>query len=209
MSKEGNITSLNSIPNPLKRILFLGHGRHQTKLIDALIDANCEVHHTGDPISGNLNYDLIVSFGYRHILRKEIIEGVGCPIFNLHVSYLPFNKGAHPNFWSFYENTPSGVTIHLIDEGIDTGPIVYQKYVNFDEKEITFSQTHSRLINEIESLFISKIDKILSDDWVAKPQKGSGTLHYVKDLPKELRGWESNIEDEINRLDKVLGSGNE
>ena len=71
--------------------------------------------------------DLIVSFGYRHILRSDFINKCGCPIANLHISYLPFNRGAHPNFWSFYDDTPSGVSIYLIDEGIDTGPILFQK----------------------------------------------------------------------------------
>jgi len=205
---EGSIIALNAISEPVKRILFLGYDRTQTILIDALIDANCEVHHTKDPITHHVKYDLILSFGYKHILPKNVIIGVGCPILNLHIAYLPFNKGAHPNFWSFYENTPSGVTIHLMDDGIDTGPIVYQRYVNFDDTEVTFAQTYDRMINEIESLFISKISDILSDKWKAKPQRGKGTLHYVKDLPKEFNGWDTVIEDEIIRLDKILGSIN-
>jgi len=209
MNTATKISCFNNISNPIKRILFLGYGKSQTKLIDALINKNCEVHHTQDLIRDNLNYDLIISFGYRHILKKNVICGVGSPIFNLHISYLPFNRGTHPNFWSFYENTPSGVTIHLIDEGIDTGPIVYQKYVNFDNNETTFSETYNRLIVELEKLFIDNIDAILSDNWVAKPQKGQGTLHFAKDLPEEFSGWNSNIEDEIKRLNKIVGTLNE
>jgi hypothetical protein len=82
-----------------------------------------------------MNYDLIISFGYRHIISKEIIKSVNCPIINLHISYLPYNRGAHPNFWSFYDKTPSGVTIHLVNEGIDTGPIIYQRHIIFDNNE--------------------------------------------------------------------------
>ena len=52
------------------------------------------------------------------------------PIVNLHKAYLPYNKGAHPNFWSFAENTPSGITIHVIDSGIDTGNIIYRKFID-------------------------------------------------------------------------------
>ncbi len=59
-------------------------------------------------------------------------------IINLHISFLPWNRGAHPNFWSFYDDTPKGVTIHLIDEGIDTGAIIYQKEITFDRNEKTF-----------------------------------------------------------------------
>jgi len=208
MRQLNNIGHLNKISNPVKRVLFLGYGRHQTKVIDALIDAGCEVHHTADMIDVKLQYDLIVSFGYRHVLKDKVIKGVGCPIFNLHISYLPFNKGAHPNFWSFYENTPAGVTIHLVDEGIDTGPIVYQRYVRFNEYEVTFYQTYGRLIKEVEILFIINIDNLLSGDWLAKPQMGKGTLHFSRDLPGEFSGWGSRIDNEVKRLRKISGISN-
>ena len=61
---------------------------------------------------------------------------------------------------SFY-CTPSGVTIHEIDAGIDTGNIIYQKYVNFEDFEDTFALTHNRLLTEMEALK-NKIDSILS-----------------------------------------------
>ena len=51
------------------------------------------------------------------------------------MSYLPYNRGAHPNFWSFVNNTVKGVTIHEIDQGIDTGKIILQKSIKFDLKK--------------------------------------------------------------------------
>src|SRR5690606_23646870 len=44
-------------------------------------------------------------------------------------SYLPYNRGAHPNVWSIVEETPAGVTLHYVDAGIDTGDIVAQREV--------------------------------------------------------------------------------
>ena len=185
---------------PKKKILFIGYNRGQTKIIDALIQADCEVHHTDMPFN-QIDYDCIISFGYRHILKQGFLDKLKCPIFNLHIAYLPYNRGAHPNFWSFYDNTPSGVTIHLIDAGIDTGPIVYQKYVNFDKGEQTFSQTYGRLVCEIEDLLISNLKDILDGNWTSKNQRGCGTFHHVRDLPKNFTGWKANINDELYRLD--------
>ena len=181
------------------KILFLGYNNKQTKIIDALIQKNCEVTHCDSPIDFK-GYDLIICFGYRHIISKKTIKSTHSPIINLHVSYLPFNKGAHPNFWSFYDNTPSGVTIHLIDEGLDTGPIIYQKRVFFSKSEIRFTDTYQRLINEIEWLFIKNLDNILNGNWIAKPQVGDGSKHHSKELPKDFSGWNSIIEKEIKRL---------
>ncbi|WP_052265200.1 formyltransferase family protein [Ruegeria sp. ANG-R] len=190
-----------------KTVLFLGYDRDHTTLIDALLVANCEVHHTEDEIP-DTQYDLVISFGYRHLIRQSKIESLGCPIINLHISYLPYNRGAHPNFWSFFDGTPAGVTIHLIDEGIDTGPILFQKRVVFTANEITFAQTYDRLFKEIEALFIGRLPAIIAGNWTEQEQVGVGTQHNLCDLPVEFAGWNSVIVDEIKRLRQITGNHN-
>ena len=198
---EAKMTRIKDIKNPTKKILFLGYSQSQTKLIDALVANNCIVDHTEEKIEATKGYDCVVSYGYRHILKQNVIDGFDCPLFNLHISYLPYNRGAHPNFWSFYDNTPSGVTIHLIDSGVDTGPIVKQKYVNFQESDDTFVKTYSALIENIENLFLEFLPSLLTDTWTAKKQRGIGTHHYVRDLPTNFSGWNSVITEELSRLD--------
>ena len=48
-------------------------------------------------------------------------------VVNLHIAYLPYNRGADPNLWSVLEDTPAGVSIHYVDEGVDTGDIIAQR----------------------------------------------------------------------------------
>ncbi|BDW96816.1 hypothetical protein MACH10_25010 [Thalassospira tepidiphila] len=190
-----------------KRVLFLGYNRDQTSLIDVLSEAGCDVDHSVDPIE-EVDYDLIVSFGYRHIISQNTLNRITCPIMNLHISYLPYNRGAHPGFWSFFDDTPSGVTIHLIDDGLDTGPVIYQRKVTFDAGEVTFADAHRRLVSEIEDLFVVHLDELLTGKWRAVPQCGEGTKHYVKDLPREFAGWNSEIETEIARLREIIEGQN-
>ena len=57
------------------------------------------------------------------IISKKLISLPEDGFINLHNSFLPFNRGKHPYFWTFIENCPYGVTIHKVDEGIDTGEI--------------------------------------------------------------------------------------
>jgi len=195
---------IEQVSSPRAKILFLGYSREQTSLVDDLVSKKCEVWHTDEKIQSTIGYDLVISYGYRHILKKEIIESSTAPIVNLHISYLPWNRGAHPNFWSFYECTPSGVSIHLIDEGVDTGAIIYQRYVNFDKEEDTFSKTYKKLIVEIEKLFRDNIDELISKKFIATPQRRKGSYHSVANLPKEFIGWDTVIKDEIVRLDSIL-----
>ena len=119
----------------MKKILFLGYGKKSTRLIDEIkfYKKNYHIRQTSKKVDLKTlkKFNSIVSFGYRHIIDKKIIKKLKIPIINLHIGYLPYNRGAHPNFWSFIENTPSGVSIHEVDEGIDTGKIVDQKMIDF------------------------------------------------------------------------------
>lgn len=125
--------------------------------------------------------DYVISYNYKHIIGKDVIELVSGRIINLHTSLLPWNKGADPNLWSFIEDTPKGVTIHHIDSGIDTGEILFQKGVFFDEKSETLRSSYKVLHDEIQKLFISNWDDIKNSKIAAKAQKGEGSFHYSKE----------------------------
>ena len=84
------------------------------------------------------NIEFIISYGYKYIVGKEIVSLFKGKIINLHISFLPFNRGSYPNLWSHLEGSPSGVSIHYMSEGIDKGEILLQKQIKFDEKKHTF-----------------------------------------------------------------------
>ena len=187
-----------------KKILFIGHSKKKTKLIKYIADLGHEVWWENKKIKQIKNFDMVISFGYRHILSKEILQNKKCKFINLHLSYLPYNRGAHPNFWSFYDNTPSGVTIHEINHKIDKGDIIIQKYVNFTNNENTFKLTYNRLFNELENLFIYNSKKIIDEKYKKTKQRGIGTFHNKKDIPESFKGWDSKIFSEIKRLEKII-----
>ena len=51
---------------------------------------------------------------------------------NTHPSLLPYNRGKHYNFWAIVEEAPFGVTLHRVDDGIDSGDILAQKNISYD-----------------------------------------------------------------------------
>ena len=81
---------IEQVSSPKAKILFLGYSREQTSLVDDLVSKKCEVWHTDEKIQSTVGYDLVISYGYRHILKKEIIESSKAPIVNLHISYLVY-----------------------------------------------------------------------------------------------------------------------
>lgn len=190
----------------MKKILFLGYSKKETKLIDFLAKKKkFQIFNITEKT--NLKYlkkfDVIISFGYRHIISKKIIEKLDKKIINLHIGFLPFNKGSHPNFWSFLDNTPTGVSIHEINEGIDTGDIIYRKFIDFEIyknfKVLTFKKTHKVLIEEVEDLFIENYEKIINYKYKSYKQIGKGSFHKKNDLPNILKNWNQNIFKTINK----------
>ena len=83
-------------------ILFLGP--EDSPLIAWLRAQGEDVAQTSDALStdvvSNRGYSFLISYGYRHILRNDILSLFPDKAINLHISYLPWNRGADPNFWS-------------------------------------------------------------------------------------------------------------
>ena len=102
------------------KILFLGYELEKS-LADWLISKNEEVIYKNEKINiksvRKIKPEFIISYNYHYIIPKEIIDFVKGKAINLHISYLPWNKGTYPNIWSFIEDTPKGVTILYLHDG--------------------------------------------------------------------------------------------
>ena len=195
--------AIKNRPDGIRRVLFLGYDRAKTRLIDGISARGVEVVHSDKPLSSIGNFDLVVSFGYRHIISSEVISGSPCRLINLHVSMLPWNRGAHPIFWSLFEDTPLGVSVHEIDCGVDTGAVIAQKGVVLESMSLTFEDAHRRMLREVEDLFLEVLDQLMQGTYVASPQVGVGSFHKSSDLPIEFSGWGSQISQEIIRLKRL------
>lgn len=127
-------------------------------------------------------FDFVVSQGYRFILKPQILIQLKRPALNLHISLLPFNRGADPNFWSWFEGSPKGVTLHEIDEGIDTGPIYGFCEVKEFGRKPTLATSYA-LLQEVGSrMFQSIFPFIENGEAITKPQPSEGSFHRTADL---------------------------
>lgn len=164
------------------KILFLGYAG--SPLIDFLKNEGDEVIVYEDKINAShiieKRIDFVVSYGYRHMIKKDVLEILPGKVINLHISYLPYNKGADPNFWSFLEDTAKGVTIHTVDEGLDTGEIVIQDLVELFDTD-TLRTTYEILQNSIQKLFKENWNNIKTQKIDLKRQIEKGTYHKAKE----------------------------
>lgn len=80
--------------------------------------------------------DVIVVNGTR-IISKKILSAVECPVINMHSGITPGYRGVHGAYWALVNNDlpHCGVTVHLVDAGVDTGEVLYQATIQVDKQD--------------------------------------------------------------------------
>ncbi len=129
-----------------------------------------------------LKPDLGLSVLFHYILKKEFLALFPRGCLNLHPALLPYNRGPCPNVWSIVEGTPSGVTLHYIDEGIDTGDIVAQKKVLVEPTD-TGETLYRKLERTSVELFKEVWPQVCAGQASRTPQvREAGTHHRTRDV---------------------------
>lgn len=131
-----------------------------------------------------LSLDLILLVWWPYILKKELIRIPKFGCLNFHPSYLPYNRGKHYNFWTIVEDTPFGVTLHWVDEGIDTGDIAFQSKMKktwLDTGETLYYKAQEELIR----LFKERFPEIKRGNIPRIPQNFKrGSFHKSNEIEK-------------------------
>ena len=95
-----------------------------THYVDAVNDEACKL------LLQQLQPDIIIVNGTR-IISKKILQSSKAVFINMHVGITPAYRGSHGGYWALYNKDPEnfGTTIHIIDEGVDTGAVLKQVFI--------------------------------------------------------------------------------
>ena len=133
--------------------------------------------------------DLFAVVAFR-MLPKVVWEIPKLGTFNLHAALLPQYRGAAPINWAVINGEKTtGVTTFMIDEGMDTGGIMY-RYDCRIEPEDTAGDVHDKLMEIGAKLVVNTVDAIIDRNVELRVQKsfiqGSEILHPAPKLTREL-----------------------
>lgn len=83
-----------------------------------------------------INPDIVVVNGTR-IISEKVLNAVNVIFINIHAGITPKYRGVHGAYWAVAKNdiAHAGVTVHLVDKGIDTGGILFQELISITEKD--------------------------------------------------------------------------
>lgn len=115
--------------------------------------------------------DVVFVCSFQHILRPEFFTHFQACL-NIHPSLLPSYRGPEPIAWGLLEGADSfGVTLHLVDEGIDTGAIVCQAEVKRPFVPLMFL-VEQKLAAALPPLIEKTVTQLASGNLEIKPQHG-------------------------------------
>lgn len=128
-----------------------------------------------DSISSS-SIDLLVTAAFGQILPKELIDRFGGKILNVHTSLLPQYRGGTPiESQLLAGDTSGGVTLHWLDEGVDTGPIAIQREVMLRPDNDSYSDVYERY-HDVAGDLMTKLLAIPFENWPHQAQHGAHRL---------------------------------
>ena len=148
-----------------------------------------------------LNPEMVVVAAFGQILPKTIIEFPKFGCLNIHPSLLPKYRGAAPLNWSIIRGeTKTGVTIMLMDEGMDSGDILLQQETPLSSTE-TYGQLHDRMAKEGADLLMTAIEQVIAGTALRQPQDSSAVTSAPR-LTKETGriNWQESSTDIVNLI---------
>ncbi|MCX7843916.1 MAG: methionyl-tRNA formyltransferase [Candidatus Bipolaricaulota bacterium] len=122
----------------------------------------------------SLDLDILVTAAFGQLLRPTVlrIPRLGCV--NVHASLLPKYRGAAPIHWALIRGEQeTGVTTFLMDEGMDTGPILLQRRVAIGPEE-TAGELERRLAQLGAELAVETVEKLWRGEIEPRPQPPNG-----------------------------------
>jgi phosphoribosylglycinamide formyltransferase-1 len=115
--------------------------------------------------------DLVVSAGFMKILGKSFLDRFGGRTVNTHPALLPAFPGAHAVRDTLaYGAKLSGCTVHFVDDGVDTGPIIAQEAVPVRDEDDEDS-LHERIKAVENPLFVRTVGRLAREGWTFDDRK--------------------------------------
>lgn len=127
------------------------------------------------------------------IIKEPLLSIPKNGFVNTHPSLLPYNRGKHYSFWAIVEECPFGVSLHKVDQGIDSGDIVSQSSIPVDWTD-SGETLHVKAKHEMVKLFVATYPSLRQSTVEGKPQpKDFGSFHHSSDI-------ENLVQIELDRM---------
>ena len=131
------------------------------------------------------------------ILREPILRASRCGVVNVHAAPLPEYRGNHATRWALYHDEPLCVSAHIVDKGIDTGPILARQHLPVMRTDtlVDVDERGSKVCGELAAeVFAHAIRTGVpiqpQRPWQGRTFKGQMPREFIEELERRLRDQE-------------------
>lgn len=175
--------------------------RYNLKLFE---EKNINDNQFVDEVRNELKPDLIISVNFDQIFKKEIINIPEKGCINIHASLLPKYRGRAPLNWAILKGEKeTGVTVHYINEGIDTGQIILQEII--DIKKTDYIDDILEKVKGKYPEMINKAVELIENDKVepVEQKKENGSYYGKRTSADGLIDWSQSVTNIYNLIRAV------
>lgn len=149
--------------------------------------------------------DLIWVNSYSMILRPDVLAIPTKGVLNIHGALLPNNRGSNPTQWAIINRQyQTGVTLHEVDSGLDSGSIIDQISVPIGIAD-TWVDVRNLLVSATDDLIEANLDQILRGNWNATKQNESlATFGPRRKAEDGFFSWSEPVIDIYNKIRALL-----
>lgn len=156
------------------------------------------------------NCDLFVSLSFNQIFKKEIIEKPRLGIINCHAGKLPFYRGRNILNWALINDEREfGVTVHYVDQGIDTGDIIRQRSYPISDND-DYGTLLQRAYTGCAEILDQVIEDFLRGDVMRQPQidiHPYGSYCIGRKVGDEILNWNQTSRQVFNFVRAISKPG--
>lgn len=145
--------------------------------------------------------DWIISVYYRRLIPGSVLRLASQGAVNLHPSLLPGYRGPVPTVWALLNGEKkTGITLHHLDEGIDTGPIIFQKEIEISNLETGFS-LYKKCMRQGKQMMARFFKYLVERKKIPKKNQHPGGSYYGK-VPSHITNldWKKPSSELIRRI---------
>jgi folate-dependent phosphoribosylglycinamide formyltransferase PurN len=141
-----------------------------------------------------INPAVVIVNGTR-ILSEKVLRSCNACFLNIHAGMTPMYRGVHGGYWALAKNDLAncGVTVHLVDKGVDTGGVLYQARIEPTSEDCFATYPYLQLIAGIP-LLMQAIRDARDGNLRVHPSRGASKLYYHPTLwGYFVRRWRSGV----------------
>lgn len=149
--------------------------------------------------------DLLLSVYYTQIFRTDLLDAVAGPALNFHPSLLPRHRGHAPVVWAIAEgDSVTGLSVHHLDRGIDTGPLVYRRSLPIHPLDTGF-ELHRKMNQLVRATAADLLRQYFAGSPIAtgEDQTGPASSHSRRDPQLNHLDW-SLPADRVRNIVRAL-----